>query len=371
MSEKENLRPKAKQEISEEEKLKSIRLRAEMSTCRFIHVLKNDKFCKPIVDFINRHFDPEEHFFIFLQIYAHSFDEFPLPEGDNVFYSEDPACLAVSSLVSKVIFHGMYSNIIADHVRKHPEILEKAYWIPWGGDLYNPLIQPNKSLPYVQARVRGVAGNARIIAEYKRRYGSEGKVFLPFNVTFESIPYAEILAQPIPQKDYVQILVNNSAHPSTLEVLRALEKFKDENIRVATVLSYGATQHNQEILELGQSIFADKFFALTEYVPPDEYLKFLAKNDIYIMNQERPQGMTTAFTAMLLGQKIFMREECSGYLSDEGYTIYPTASLPDLSFAELCALDPADAEKNRQLADRRFNPKQVAEAWRNIFEYEP
>jgi hypothetical protein len=244
--------------------------------------------------------------------------------------------------------------------------MRKSYWIPWGGDLHEADDNPIGN--YVRSNFQGCAADAYTKKIYQQKYG-KGKMFFPFSLTFSSISYDKIITTRIPKKDYIRIQVNNSTHESTLEVFSSLEKFKNENIMVTTILSYGNQKWREKILSAGQQIFGAKFLPVVKYVPADAYLKFLAKNDIYIMNQRRPQGLTTAFTAMLLGQKVFMRGEISGYLRDEGYTLYDSGSLASLSFEELCA-NPA-REENKRRAAGRFDEAHVRQCWRNIFEYKP
>lgn len=339
-------------------------VRGKVSSYKFIHVFVNDKFSKSIVDFINAHFSASEHCFIFCG--GHSAEQFPLPEGDNVFNCRHPACLAVSDSVSKVIFHGLYSTDVVEYIFQHSEIMNKSYWIPWGGDLHDAHSNPIGD--YVRRNFQGVAANAYTKKIYQQRHG-EGKVFFPFSMTFQSIEYERIVATPVPQKKYIQIQVNNSTHPSTLEVFNNLAKFRDENIIVTTILSYGIQKWKSKILEEGKRIFGEKFRPIVDYIPKEAYIKILARNDIYILNQHRPQGMTTTFTSMLLEKKVFMRGEISGYLHDEGYSLYDSRSLPALSFAQL--LDNPAKEKNKHLAAGRFDPVFQKQCWQNIFAYVP
>lgn len=339
-------------------------IRSKVRSYKFINVIANDKFSKSIVEFIKAHFSAAEHCFIFCG--GHSEEQFPLPEGDNVFSCPYPACIAVSDSVSKVIFHGLYNTNFIEYLSQNSEIMQKSYWIPWGGDLHNARSSPIGD--YVRRNFQGVAANAYTKKIYQQRYG-KGKVFFPFSMTFQSIEYERIVATPIPQKKYVQIQVNNSSHPTTLEALHSLAKFKDENIVVTTILSYGLTGWNDKILDEGNRIFGAKFRPVMDYMPKEAYIKLLARNDVYILNQQRPQGMTTTFTSMLLEKKVFMRGDISEYLHDEGYTLYDTRSLPELTFEQL--LDNPAKEKNKQLANGRFDPVFQKQCWQNIFAYTP
>ena len=339
-------------------------LREKISSYKYVHVFVNDKFCKSIVNFINEHFDPSGHCFFLCGGLPE--EQVPLSEGDNIFSCAHPACLCVSDSVSKVIFHGLYNGAVIEYIRQRPEIMAKSYWIPWGGDLHDVPSSPVGD--YVRRNFQGVAANAYTKEIYQQKHG-EGKVFFPFSMTYQSIEFDRIITTPIPKKQYIQIQVNNSAHPSTLEALYSLKKFKDENIVVTTILSYGMTEWSYKIENEGKRIFGDKFRPILKYIPKENYVKLLARNDIYILNQQRPQGMTTAFTSMLLGQKVFMRGDISEYLHDEGYTLYDTRSLPELSLEQL--IDNPAKEENKRLAAGRFDPVFQKQCWQNIFEYEP
>lgn len=339
-------------------------LREKIRSYKFIHVLINDKFTKSTVEFISKHFTVSEHCFVFIG--GASQESFPLPVGDSIFSWPSPYCLAVSDSVSKVIFHGLFHYGVILYLYENPEIMKKSYWIPWGGDLYEAEDEPVGN--HVRRNFQGYAGNVYIRKIYEQKFG-KSKVVFPFSISYSSIAYDTIISTPIPQKDYVQIQVNNSTHFSTLEVFDSLKKFKDENIRVVTILSYGKQQWIDKILACGEKIFGNKFFPVVRYLPPDAYIKLLARNDVYILNQGRPQGMTTTFTSMLLGQKVFMRGEISEYLFEEGYTIYDTNKLSQLSFEQL--LENPSKEKNKILASQRFDENFVRQCWKNIFEYEP
>lgn len=338
-------------------------LRDKISSYKFIHVFVNDKFSKSIAEFIAGHFNAAEHCFVFIGGRPEA--EFPLPQIPNTFSCPHPYCLAVSDTVEKVVLHGLYNSHVVQHLYHSPEIMQKSYWVPWGGDLHEAPDDPINN--YVRSNFQGCAVNAYGKKVYQKKYG-EGKAFFPFSLCFSSIDYNKIISTKIPPKSRVRIQVNNASHPSTLEVFAGLAKFKDENIEVTTVLSYGKQEWREKIIAEGKRIFADKFFPVTKYMPPDVYIKFLARNDIYIMNQHRPQGMTTAFTAMLLGQKVFMRNELREYLHDEGYTLYDSNSLDTLSFAELCAH--STQERNRRLAAKRFDETHIKQSWMNIFEHQ-
>lgn len=56
------------------------RIQKRINAARYVHLMFNDKFNKPFVGFLNRHFDPSEH----LVLCKRWFSEHPFPTGPNV-----------------------------------------------------------------------------------------------------------------------------------------------------------------------------------------------------------------------------------------------------------------------------------------------
>lgn len=340
-------------------------LRDKIQTFKYVHVFYNDKFCKSIVEFIADNFIKDEHCFIFTGGIPES--EMPLPNKPNVFSFPGSICLSNSDNVDKFIFHGLYMPAIDILLYNNRDILQKSYWLPWGYDIYET-DNDTEMMSYVKGHMAGVAANNRVRQLYTEKYGHYGHTphFFPYNITYESIPYKAIISTKVPLKDYYQILVNNSSHETTLEALGFLKGFRNENIKVYTILSYGDHQWDEKIIKKGKDLFGDKFIPVTNYIPPEQYIKFLARNDVFILNQRRPQGMTTFFAMMLLGKKVFMRSELSEYLKMDGYSIGDTQAIPEMSFAEL--LQVSEPDTNRRLAAQRFDPTHVRKFWETIFD---
>lgn len=355
-------------ELKREFLLKLNFLRQEIPNFKFVHVLYNDKFCKSIVEFISDNFNRDKHCFIFTGGLPES--EMPLPDRPNVYNFPSCLCLNNSDRIDKFIFHGLYMPNIDKFLFKNRDILAKSYWLPWGHDIYET-DRDSAEMTYIKGNMAGVAANNRVKRIYLNKFGNTEKLpqFFPYNITYESIPYQTIVSTKIPQKDYYQILVNNSAHKSTLEALELMKKFKNENIKIYTILSYGDMRWNNQILKKGKDLFGENFIPLTKFIPPDQYIKFLARNDAFILNQGRPQGMTTFFAMMLMGKKVFMRSELSDYLKMEGYNVGDTQAIPEMTLTEL--LEPVGKERNRELAAQRFDPTHVRNFWQTIFDYKP
>ena len=105
----------------------------KLKNYKYAHIMFNDKFNKPLVDFLNRNFNIKEHIILCQRWYK----DFPFPTGDNVFEMINLEKLEIPDNIEKIIFHSLLGGEYAEYLYKHQDILKnKAYWVIWGADLY-------------------------------------------------------------------------------------------------------------------------------------------------------------------------------------------------------------------------------------------
>ena len=313
----------------------------------------NDKFNKPFVDFLNRNFNPKEHL-----ILCKNFYDFPFPEGKNVIELKYLARLKFDK-VQKLICHSLFDNEVVEYLYKHPDILkEKAYWGIWGGDLYEaPRDEKND---FVRANFKGYISDTD--TEYAcQKYKIEQEKFYKVYLV-PAIPLNTILSIPKIQHDYIQIQINNSCDKSTLEMLDILSKFKNENIKITTILSYGQMEYKDKIIKKGQEIFGDKFEFLDTYLSLTDYVKHLAQNDILILNQNRQQGLGNITMSAVLGTKIYVRKECTTYnrLKNDNVPVFDTNDICSSSFNDFIFND-SNSSEARKYFDENIIKNQLKE----------
>ena len=116
---------------------------------KIIHIIHNDKFIKPFIDFIEKNFDKDEHLFVFMD----GADEkvFQIPKADNILninnlYPGKKNTLKLSHILNplledadKVILHSLFSGDLIFYLFLHQKYLKKCYWVLWGGDLYSSI----------------------------------------------------------------------------------------------------------------------------------------------------------------------------------------------------------------------------------------
>lgn len=242
-------------------------------------------------------------------------------------------------------------------------MLKKAYWAIWGGDLYGaPRDEKND---YVRTNFKAYINKTdEKIA--RNKYNMKGNFYDAIYVFPTS---KEMLNRTVKKdKTYLQIQINNSCDESTLEVLDILAKFKDENIIVKTVLSYGALIFKESIIEKGRNIFGEKFEYIDEFFPADKYAQHLMDNDILILNQNRQQGFGNIISSLYLGKKVFIKSNISTnkYLDNQDIKIFATEDIEGMDFCEFIKY--SEKETAQENVKKYLDEKYIVDLWAKIFE---
>lgn len=335
------------------------KINKQISKYKYVHIMFNDKFNKPFVDFINRNFNQNDHIFLCHKWY----EEFPMPEGENVISDWSYSNLNLASKnIEKVICHSLFDNELVDYLYRHQNILKnKAYWMIWGGDLYNA--PRDKKNDFVRKNFKGyLTSNDKEVLEKKYNFISNTySVDYVFPITKEMLDHSKRI-----EHSYIQIQINNSCDKTTLEILNVLSKFKNENIKVVTILSYGNMDYKDDIINEGKKIFGEKFEYIDTYMSPKDYAKHLVQNDILILNQNRQQGVGNINASIYLGVKVFIKSELSTYktYNANNIKIYDTNSLFNLDFLEFVKYP--EKLLNQQISSRFFNENILVKQWRSF-----
>lgn len=286
-----------KREIKKRQLVKSINY--VISKYKYIHIMSNDKFIKPFVDFMNNYFGDDEHLFLINDLGIDT-KVAPFPSGKNVFeFMKLKGINFGAKNIDKLIFHSLFAQDWVDYLYKNKDLLNKSYWVMWGGDLYNP--PRDEKNDYVRKNFKGYLND--IDREYAlNKYGMPDRFF---NV-FYNFPISKNMLDSTRQEphEYIKIQINNSCNKTTLEALDMLSKFKDENIRVTTILSYGKyMEYKEPIIQKGKEIFGEKFEYVDELMSPSDYANYLAQNDILILNQRQQQAVGNTLATLYLGKE--------------------------------------------------------------------
>lgn len=337
-----------------------IEIQERIDSAKYVHLMHNDKFVKPFVDFLNKNFDNSEH----IVLCKRSCKQHPFPIGNNVFETESYKPF-VFDKVDKVFCHSLFDIEVVDYLYNHKDILKnKSYWVIWGGDLYNA--RRDEKNDYVRSNFKGYLTDFDTDVA-KDKYNLYNKNFYCIHAIF---PITKKMIENTTKlkKDFIQIQINNSCDDSTLQMLDVLSRFKDENIKITTILSYGKMQFKDEIINKGKSLFGNKFIYIDSYLPPEDYAQFIAQNDILILNQNRQQGIGNTIASLALGKKVFIRSDISTYkkLKDFNIKVYDTNKITDINFKDF--IENNNFKNNQTFAIKFFDENYKASLWKAVFD---
>ena len=338
-----------------------------------LHLLIWDKkFVLPFMEFIHKHFPEGNHHFIVYGNVKES--DVPCSPDTDVMPSLIQHALSLSRLFrqsDKIILHGLFCNRLMFLLAMQPWLLKRCYWVMWGADLYaHEALTKDWSWRNNEWLRRFIIKRIGHFVTYikgdyelaKKWYGANGKYHNCF--MYQSNLYKDYAVSP-KQSDTKNILVGNSADPTNNheEVLERLRPYKDQDIKIYCPLSYGPSNHANQIAKLGKEIFGDKFIPLMDFIPFEKYLEFLGQIDIAVFAHKRQQAMGNTISLLGLGKKLFLRSDTTQwqYLVDLGVKVF------DFRHLDLLKLDVNDPMKNQQIIETCLSHEILLLQWRNIF----
>ena len=291
---------------------------------KVLHIGQCDKFIPPFIQFIKEQFSFEQHDFMLTSSIA---DE-ELINDKNIFLSKKNLfsrfkyyfqVISKMHQADKVILHGLFDIKLLQILLFTPWLLNKCYWVIWGGDLYtyesgkqdrkwkrNEFFRRIiiKRLGHLVTYLEGDLDRAR------KWYGAKGTYHECFMYTSNLYKKYDL---PENKDKKINIQIRNSASESNnhIEVLEKLLPYKDRNICIYVPLSYSSKEHAEKVIKVGKEWFGDKFKPLTTLMHFDDYLSFLSSIDIAFFNHRRQQGMGNTITLLGLGKTVYIRKETS------------------------------------------------------------
>lgn len=316
-----------------------------------VHIGSNSTFIIGLIKFINENFGYYKHSF-FLTVGDSKNTETAI-DFNNVTLSDSSTLNKLSHYskviyamykADKIILHGLFNIKLVLILYTNPWLLKKCYWVIWGGDLYFHKLNINtRSYSQREFFRRPVIKNISHLVTYipgdvdlaRRWYGAKGEYhecLMYLSNTYKALDAPSI------QSDTVNIQIGNSADSSNshFEILDKLLPFKNQNIKIYAPLSYGDQAHAKKVIAKGKELFGEKFIALTEFMPFEQYLQFLGSIDIAIFNHERQQAMGNTITLLGLGKTVFIRSDTTQwqFFKDKNIEIYDSIKLDSIDKKE-------------------------------------
>ncbi len=343
---------------------------------RILHICLAEKFIEPFIEFLESNVaDFDQHVFFCVG------DEtlHPLRRRPNILFQSDygSASSAYFDLnrqmykADKIILHGLWIKRLVRLLAIQPWLLGKCHWVIWGGDLYSYQFADRDFRRHLNEFFRRIVikriGNLLTYVEgdvdlARQWYGARGK--LRPCLMYPSNLYKEHVVSPKVDRT-VNIQIGNSADPTNeqIELLKLLEPYKNEDIKIYGMLAYGSDEYAAEVAAYGKKIFAEKFVAVTDFMTLNEYNEFLGKIDVALFNHRRQQAMGNIISLLGMGKKVYLRRDISSWVVFESRGL----KIFDVTSFGLEEMEDLDKENNMRLTQSAFSPAVLKEQWLEIF----
>jgi len=364
---------------------------------KYIHIMsqKSIHYNKMIMDMIEEKrydFNSKEHFFVV------SNEEFwvSLSNKNNVAYEEDifsNNLIELKNYIKRsenVILHSQHMTLLQLFKLSEYE-LNKIVWCVWGHDLYlnfseYPLGLYRKLRRYLgkgyhllrdqrisKFKAIGIGFEYDSI-EIKNRYGPNMKVLsMPYGYIKNQKDMIDRIISSNSAVSYdapIRIMIGHSAFKflNHIEILEKLIKFKNENIIISLVLSYGDTEYANVVKEFAVKNFGLKVEILEGVLPIEDYISYLNSVNICILDYKHQSAVANIYNLIYMGKKLYLNKDGIIKLGldlagVETYTVDDIDNQEFNDFAKPVSLPLLNSE----IFSSKFNEDIVVQKWRNSF----
>jgi hypothetical protein len=299
-------------------------------------------------------------------VFIHEF-----PKGENVFQIPFDLLNPEDFKDKKLILHSLfYSSIMVKWFYNAPELLKRSYWVTWGPDIFD--VPRDEKTDFVRRNVYSVCTNSSsaTVDQIKQEYGDKHVInrSLLIDPMRENLYNVADLRKRQMKNDAVVVQVNVAALEGTLEMLDVLAKYKDEKIRVRTVVSNGDTQLCEAIVQKGKSIFGDKFLYLDEILPAKNYMEYLNQNDILILYNDTHRGGGNAVMSLMLGKKVFMEQKTMLWYQENSIKVFASNKIKDMNFRDFCEISKEAVENNISNTEAIYHEEKTIKDFAEVFD---
>jgi dTDP-N-acetylfucosamine:lipid II N-acetylfucosaminyltransferase len=352
-----------------------------------LHIFSDAPYSQKFIEFINEEYDVKDHQFIIL--YSNDKSKF------INFYQQQSNCIATKNKniflnykdkfknADKIIIHQLNKPIMMlSLLLFHQKAFKKMTWITWGGDVYFYKYKTNSLKDNLLEILRKITiSKIPIIASYIKGdydklvevYNTNAKymkVKYPTPVDIELIKNTNL---KYVNSQTISILVGNSADPSNehINTYNLLSKFKNKDIKIYSVLSYGGNKNYiEDVIAKGKEIFQDNYNPILDYMKYEDYLKFILDSDICIFNHKRQQGLGNQIIFFALKKKVYISDTTTpfSYYQNLGIDINSTENICKESFEDFIYQDKVKKEESRDIILKDINIETIKQEWKDIFD---
>lgn len=359
---------------------------------KYLHIMNNANYIAVVsfVKFLKKYFNKELHRVLLIDKLCNvpreiqDFSFIKVLDRESRDYKE--IFFDYISSTDVVIVHSLVFTFKEQfEILLKPRVLNKLVWVSWGADLYqwkreiiNPIFLIRNFVGYIFRRnIKYFVGIFPPDIDYfKCNYPSKAKTFYAYYIgeTNDELVHSSIAKTLAKRKSRsnstVNILIGHQCNPvlKHIEVLEALSRFSENDIKIYIPLNYGDMKYGDYVQAVAEKIFGKKLVCIREKMSKEKYLDLLSNIDISIFNTMRQIGLGNIMPLLYFGKKIYMPSDSVmfRYYMSIGIKINEYESIKCSDFGQfICPVDMSNG-KNYILAN---NSSEQNNMWKSVFKY--
>jgi dTDP-N-acetylfucosamine:lipid II N-acetylfucosaminyltransferase len=184
------------------------------------------------------------------------------------------------------------------------------------------------------------SGDAVLVDKYLKRNDA---IVLPYPIQGIDLDKLSCMPDKPINTGTLRLLVGNSASPSNnhISVLKQLEKYAGEDIRVICTLNYAGPQdYIDDVIAHGRKSFGEKFEAITEMLTKQQHNQLIESVDACIFSHDRQQGLFVVYAMFAYGKAVFMKRKITSFsfLTELGFSLNETDNIDGLNWQDFLLL---------------------------------
>ena len=292
-----------------------------------------------------------------------------------------------------IIIHGMFvSTFMYIPLILFRKFRNRLAWIEWTGDIWiwkkAETCLKNKIINKINYRLREIMPYIVMTAPTdEERFKSEFTkstakcVYIPLPSKRATSPVIGIEeARPKTSKSpdapiRIQVAHNVFNFNRHIEIMKMLERFKNNNIELFLPLAYGEGGLNGEhggwdyintVKSYAKLNFGEKAILHTKTVSLEDYTKLLWQVDIAIFGSERMAGAANIYMLLYMGKKVYIPGGCAYYnfFKSKGLQVFDMYQIPNMSYEEF--IQPVENQDVSWIAEQ-YDQKKTASLWNDFF----
>lgn len=362
---------------------------------KIAHIIpdSNQSVIESFVRFINENFDTNKHkFFILIDDASIKGDVMKFNNIEEISSLNIKNILDIAKNNDKVIFH--YLKLRTSQMFQmlfYPAIFNKIIWVAWGADLYQWKEKIEKdTYRKVKIRIKNSIAlrfrkNIRCFVGifppdmdyFRKEFQSNAITFYAsytgnlYNPLYSKNKHFSKLEDKVKGNRCINIQIGHSSTKilNHLEVLKTLEKFKGENIRLYLPLNYGDKNYGDFVEERAKELFNDKAICIREMMSKDDYMEYLSTIDIAIFNTKRQIGLGNISPMLYMEKKIYMPKD------SVMYNFYRSQQVDIWDYNEITNFDYSQFTQplrfkggRKYIVDNELDLNHKIDMWNKVFE---